>query len=656
MTLQRIEADLEQRLLAMEQELRLREREIELLKETVIAVGSELDLDTVFQLVAERARELIHAETLLIPVLDENCEQYTYRAGAGHNADEIVGQSLPLDFGVCGWVWRHKRPWWRGVLDELDPVERNRWEREAGTLILVPMIGKGHFLGGLAGLNKVGGGDFTRQDLNLLSLFAGHVSIAIENAMAYAALNEAKQHAEAYQLELRQLNTELTDINNELEHLALYDQLTQLPNRSLFQDRLQQALFAAERERGNVAVLMVDLDRFKEINDSLGHAAGDQLLVQVAQRFSEQLRHTDTVGRLGGDEFAVVLPDTSREQASHLATSLLQILEPEFAVNGTRLSVAASIGIAIYPMHGLDVGMLLKHADIAMYAAKRTRYGYAVYDADADDTQPGRLSLVGDLRQALVNREFDLYFQPKVDLRSGTLYGAEALARWPHVKRGLVRPDEFVPILEQTGLIRAFTIWAIEHALANCARWHTMGFDLSVAVNISMESLLDPQFPGQVMSLLKGSQVQRDCLILEITESVFLSEHAKVRGVLSLLREHGVQFSIDDFGTGHSSLSRLKKLPVSELKIDRSFVKDMERDWDDAVIVRSTVDLAHNLGLAVIAEGVETEGALNMLREMNCDLVQGYYVSRPLSAGDFIRYLQDTAWKLPQLRKSGNAG
>lgn len=626
----------------LEQELRQREREIELLKETVNAIGSELDLGKVLQLVAERARDLIHAETLLIPILDRDCQHYTYQAGSGRNAGEIVGQSLPLDFGVCGWVWRNKRPWWRGVLDELDPGERNKWEREIGTLILVPMIGKRHFLGGLAGMDKVGGGDFTRQDLNLLSLFAGHVGIAIENAIAYAELTQAKQNAEAYQTELRQLNSQLTGINKELEHLALYDQLTQLPNRSLVQDRLQQALLSAGRERGNVAVLVVDLDRFKDVNESLGHAAGDRVLIDVAARFQGLLQPADTLGRLGGDEFALVVPNAGAQQAEGLAGALLRALESDVDIDGTRFSVSASIGIALYPTHGQDIGELLKHADSAMYSAKRTRFGYSVYTAGQEEAEPGRLSLAGDLRQALIAREFELYLQPKIDLRSGMLCGAEALARWSHPRRGFVPPDEFIPVMEQTGLIRPFTLWAIERGLQHCARWHALGRPFPVAVNVSLENLIDPQFPDQVIALLHRTDVEPTCLVMEITESVFLSEHAKLRNVLVRLRGHGVQFSIDDFGTGHSSLSRLKKLPVSELKIDKSFVKDMERNRDDAVIVRSTVDLAHNLGLAVIAEGVETAATLEMLREMGCDQIQGYFISRPLPPDDFDRYLTES--------------
>lgn len=638
------EVDADPHLKELELELSHREYEIELLKETAQAVGSQLDLDRVLPLVAERARELIQAETLLIPVLDDDAENYTYRAGSGLHAEEIVGQTLPLDFGVCGWVWRHNRPWWRGVLDELDATERNRWEREAGTLILVPLRGKTQFLGGLAGINKVGGGDFTHRDLNLLSLFASQVSIAVENAIAYAELAKAKAEAEAYQDELSQLNRKLTTINAELEYRALHDQLTGLPNRSLVRDRLQQALFAAERDRHNVAVMIVDLDGFKEVNDALGHAAGDQLLKQVAARFTAELRHTDTVGRMGGDEFALILPRVGSESVAQVARSLLTALESDFEIEGTRFSAAASIGMAVFPEHGRDAAALLKAADIAMHSAKHMHFGYASFDTNARLPPAGRLSLPGDLRQALTNQEFDLYYQPKLDLDSGQIYGVEALARWTHAERGPVAPEEFVAVMEQTGLIRPFTLWAIEQAVQQCAAWQAEGWDLSVAVNLSMQSLLDPQFPGQLLERLGDCVLPQPRLVLEITESVFLREHAKVRQVLTLLRGHGVLFSIDDFGTGHSSLSRLRKLPVSELKIDRSFVRDMQNNRDDAVIVSSTVDLARNLGLAVIAEGVEDAQTLELLQSMGCSHVQGYYIGPPLPAAEFARFLAGAPW------------
>ncbi|MEK9133821.1 MAG: sensor domain-containing diguanylate cyclase, partial [Pseudomonadota bacterium] len=287
--------NLEKRIFLLESELRDREIEISLLKETADAINSELDLQKVFQLAVERARNLIMAETVLLPILDDNRTEYTYQAGCGKNADEIVGQSLPMDIGVCGWVWRHKRAWWHGVLAELDEAERNKWEKEAGSILLVPLVGKRNFLGGLAGINKIGGGDFTKRDLHLLSLFANQVSFAIENAALFDQLNKAKEETEAYQRDMQELNTELerrvaqrtsalADAVKELEHLALHDMLTDLPNRSLVEDRLQQGILIARREKKPLAFIMIDLNQFKEVNDRHGHDVGDSLLKQVALR------------------------------------------------------------------------------------------------------------------------------------------------------------------------------------------------------------------------------------------------------------------------------------------------------------------------------------------------------------------------------------
>ncbi len=387
--------NLEKRIFLLESELRDREIEVSLLKETAEAISSELDLQKVFQLAVERARNLIMAETVLLPVLDENGTEYTYRAGCGKNSDEIVGQSLPLELGVCGWVWRHKRPWWHGVLAELDEAERNKWEKEAGSIILVPLIGKRHFLGGLAGINKIGGGDFTKRDLDLLSLFANHVSFAIENAALFDQLNKVKEETETYQKELQALNTELerrvaqrtsalADAVKELEHLALHDMLTDLPNRSLVEDRLQQSIHIARREKKVLSFLMIDLDQFKEVNDRHGHDVGDSLLKQVALRLRRILRQSDTAGRLGGDEFALVLPSTDSAGATKVAEKLIKVLEPAFKVGDKTLKSACSIGIAVYPEHGADVATLCKHADVAMYVAKRGKKGYSVYRPEDD--------------------------------------------------------------------------------------------------------------------------------------------------------------------------------------------------------------------------------------------------------------------------------
>ena len=382
--------NLEKRIFLLESELRDREIEISLLKETADAINSELDLQKIFQLAVERARNLIMAETVLLPIVDANGAEYTYRAGCGKNADEIVGQSLPMDIGVCGWVWRNKRAWWHGVLDELDEAERNKWEKEAGSIILVPLIGKRHFLGGLAGINKIGGGDFTKRDLDLLTLFANHVSHAIENAALFDQLNKAKEETEAYQRDMQELNTELerrvaqrtsamADAVKELEHLALRDTLTDLPNRSLVEDRLQQGILIARREKKPLAFILIDLNQFKEVNDRHGHDVGDSLLKQVALRQRRVLRQSDTAGRLGGDEFALVLPSTDEAGAVKVAEKLIKVLEPSFKIGNNTLKSACSIGIAVYPKHGEDVATLCKSADVAMYASKRRNIGYSVY-------------------------------------------------------------------------------------------------------------------------------------------------------------------------------------------------------------------------------------------------------------------------------------
>ena len=629
----------------VQMELREREREIALLKEIADAVSSQLKLDKVFAMVAERARSLIDSETLLIPLLDQNCEQYTYRAGCGKNADEIIGESLPLDFGVCGWVWKHKRPWWRGVLKELSESERNRWEKEAGTMIMVPLIGKHHFLGGIAGINKAGGGDFSKRDLDLLTMFASQVSIAIENATAFEKLEQAKERSDQYQKELVELNTRLVDANKKLENLALYDHLTGIPNRSLIQDRMEQSILRAQRDHSKVSVLMVDLDHFKEINDTLGHDIGDKLLQKVCNRLRKLLRGPDTLGRLGGDEFAVIAPDASSDTATLIANNLLKGLEKPIALEGQYFSIAASIGIATYPEHGENISTLLKRADVAMYVAKRAKSGYFVYDSSEDQYSPGRLALMHDLRESISNNELLLHYQPKIDISTATITGVEALARWPHPEQGMFPPEFFIPIMEQTGLIRPFTAWVLNEAISQCAKWKKSGLDMSISINLSMHNLRDPDFPELVIDLLKKWEVAPESLILEITESVVMGNNRQVPEVLTLLSQTGIQFSIDDFGTGYSSLVHLKKLKVNELKIDKSFIAGMQNNKDDEIIVRSTIDLGHNLGLRIVAEGVETEDTLDKLKNMGCEQFQGHLVSKALASEDLTAFAKTSRHK-----------
>jgi len=383
--------DLEARVEILEKSLNDREIEIAMMLEVAEAVNSAVNLDNILQLTANHAQELIQSETLLIPVLDENCETYTYHAGCGKDAEEIVGESMALDLGVCGWVWKNKRPWWKGVLDELEENERNRWEQEAGSIIMVPLVGNNHFLGGLAGINKIGNKEgFDKRDLDLLSLFAHKAAIAIENAQLFEHLNNAKKQAEEYQQELSELNkdlekrihkrtVELEKMNKTLEQIALFDSLTGLANRSLILNRLEIGIKNAKSTNNPLSVIMMDLDKFKHVNDTLGHDAGDELLRQAARIIQDTLSDGDTIGRLGGDEFVLVLPNKDSNEAETIAKNVLKAMNTELNILGIILTIGVSLGISTFPGNGLDNAALLKCADIAMYAAKRSGQGYCVY-------------------------------------------------------------------------------------------------------------------------------------------------------------------------------------------------------------------------------------------------------------------------------------
>jgi diguanylate cyclase (GGDEF)-like protein len=429
-----------------------------------------------------------------------------------------------------------------------------------------------------------------------------------------------------------------------LEHQALHDALTDLPNRVLLHDRLQQAIRAAERSRASVALLVMDLDRFKEVNDTFGHHTGDQLLQQLGQRLGSVLRASDTIARLGGDEFAVLLPTASVEDARHIAERLLQVLEEPFSLGGLQLEIDASIGIALSPDHGLDAETLLRRADVAMYVAKRSSTGHALYTADQDEHSPMRLAMVGELRRAIDQNELALYYQPKLSLASGQVTCVEALVRWDHPRHGMLGPDVFVPIAEQTGLIRPLARWVLDAALRQCNRWRQDGLDLSVAVNLSMRNLHDPEVVDMIRLLLLRWGIPPARLLVEITESSLMADAARAMEVLGRLRGMGVSVSIDDFGTGYSSLAYLKRLPVDELKIDKSFVEHVATDRNDAAIVRSTIGLAHDLGLSVVAEGIEDHQTLELLAGMGCDVAQGYFISRPLPVAALGDWLASAKW------------
>ena len=417
----------------------------------------------------------------------------------------------------------------------------------------------------------------------------------------------------------------------ENRHQSLHDTLTGLPNRTLFHDRVQQALLTGRREGLRLAVMIMDVDRFKEINETLGHQNGDRLLRLIALRLKGTLRESDTIARLGGDEFGLLLPKVDPPgAAAQVARKVLKALKDEpLLVGGLTLDVGASIGIALFPEHGEDVDTLLRRADVAMYAAKESLTGYESYREDHNRYSPSRLALAGELRRAIEDRSLILHYQPKAELGSGRIRGVEALVRWPHPSRGLLTADEFVPLAENTGLIKALSLFVLDTGLRQLRTWRRSGLDVSVAVNISAANLHDPRFPREVKQLLRKWKVDPSWLELEITESSIMKDSIRGLEVLAELSGMGVRLSIDDFGTGYSSLAYLKQLPVHEIKIDKSFVLGLVADPSAAMIVRSVIDLGRNLGLSVVAEGVETEAIWDHLGTLGADLAQGFYLARP---------------------------
>ncbi|MGH2787390.1 MAG: putative bifunctional diguanylate cyclase/phosphodiesterase [Actinomycetota bacterium] len=423
----------------------------------------------------------------------------------------------------------------------------------------------------------------------------------------------------------------------ENERQALRDPLTHLPNRTLFRDRLQQALLLASRSKAAVAILLLDLDHFKEVNDTLGHHHGDLLLQQIGPRLNTVLRDSDTVARLGGDEFGILLANVpTPSSAAHVAEKIIESLLRPFMVQGLKLHVGASIGIAIYPRHGTSADTLMQRADVAMYIAKNNGGGYEQYIPERDDYSAAKLAMGTELRYAIDGNELVLYYQPKVHLRTGRVQGVEALVRWDHPQKGLVAPDDFIGLAERAGLMDQLTMLVLNRAVRQCHEWQQEGLDLTVAVNLSVRNL-DSTLPRRVAAILDRWGVPSGKLELEITEGTVMAEPNRAREVLEALDSMGIKIAIDDFGTGHSSLAYLKKLPVNTLKIDKSFVVNMANDENDFVIVQSTVDLAHNLGLEVVAEGVEDENTWVQLRQLGCDLAQGYWKGRPVP-GDQLAY------------------
>ena len=479
--------------------------------------------------------------------------------------------------------------------------------------------------------------------------------------IARALKDEAYQHGGFHTLQLTrtqetqdlidafsEMSQQVHKRQNELEFQAMHDSLTGLPNRLMLQQRLEYHLLIATREQQNLIFMMLDLNRFKEINDTLGHHIGDSLLVMVGERISNRLRSVDTIARLGGDEFAILLPNTNRQQAAIAAENIHNCLEETFMVNQFELQISSSIGIAEYPADGRDSHKLMQHADVAMYISKREKTRYHYYNATEDSHSVSRLSLGSDLKLAIEKNLLSLHYQPKYQLRSGKIIGAEALLRWEHPQSGFITPEVIISLAEDMGMINELSRWVISNALNFCGRKKQQGHELSISINLSVQNLRDPELEHFIDKHIKDNQLNSHCISFEITESAMMTSPEKSIQALNKLHRLGVGLSVDDFGTGFSSLAYLKLLPVNELKIDKSFIMDMEQDESDRLIVRSTIELSHNLGLNVVAEGVETRHCWDMLYSMGCDTAQGYYMSKPLDDIRFSQLLKHRPMITPQ--------
>ncbi|NOT18446.1 MAG: EAL domain-containing protein [Sulfuriferula sp.] len=419
----------------------------------------------------------------------------------------------------------------------------------------------------------------------------------------------------------------------------LHDSLTSLPNRRLLMERIENAITTANVTKKPIAILMMDLNRFKDVNDTLGHHYGDELLIALAQRLRHLTSLSRMVARMGGDEFGFVFENFSKKEALALSKKILALVDEPFIIDGHRLSIGGSIGIAMYPEHGDAAQELLQNSDVAMYAAKRSGGGVTLYAAGINEASLSQLNLIAALKHSDLTKQLSVHYQPKINLHDGTTCGLEALVRWHHPILGDVPPDKFIPIAERVGVMKTITFAVLHSVLAQLEEWHALGLTVKVAINLSMRNLSDENLPDDIAKAIATYHTPPDSLILEVTESSMMSNPTLANTTLTTLSKLGVQCSIDDFGTGFSSLAYLKSLPASEIKIDKSFVTDITTDENDAIIVHATIVMAHNMGYRVVAEGVETADVLEVLQILGCDIAQGYYFSKPMPAEDVAAWI-----------------
>lgn len=444
-----------------------------------------------------------------------------------------------------------------------------------------------------------------------------------------AAIQEVKLQNLTLEERVAERSKELQGLNRALSYQALHDPLTGLPNRVLVLDRLQTAILRAKRSKKNAAIFMLDLDKFKDINDTLGHPIGDRLLQVIGRRLKSAVREEDTIGRLGGDEFAVVLPDTDIHKVQIVAKKLLGIFGTEFILDNYKLSISASLGIAMYPEHGEDQATLLKKSDVAMYMAKKREDKIALYDPEKDQYSPERLHMITELRGAIEDKLLGVAYQPIIDIKTGMVDSLEALARWRYLKQD-ISPEEFIPMAEESGLGQQLAKIMIGKVINQAAQWSERNIELPISVNLSIRNIDELDLPSLIGGHLERTGLNAEMLKIEITESELMANPEYLMSLIQHPALKGVQYSIDDFGTGYSSLSYLKKLSVHQVKIDRSFITEIDKNDEDYAISKAIIDLTHSLGLEVVAEGVETEPALKILMGLGCDYAQGYLFSRPL--------------------------
>ncbi|WP_415878353.1 putative bifunctional diguanylate cyclase/phosphodiesterase [Methylomonas sp. TEB] len=429
----------------------------------------------------------------------------------------------------------------------------------------------------------------------------------------------------------QELRSRAESLEKQVSYSTTHDSVTDLPNRVLFYDRVEQAMLAAGNQNKMLSILLVEVANFKEVYDTLGRNSSDLILKQIATRLQSVVLGTDSVARIDGNIFSVLLSAVDNETAGlTLAKNIQAALDPAFKVERLSLVIHSNIGIVNFPEHGDDVDTLVQKAGVALFVAGQSHEGYTTYAPSYDDHSPRRLTLMSELRQAIEKEQLHIYYQPKVSVQTGQVYGAEALVRWQHPKHGFIAPDEFIPMAERTRVIKHLTAWMLKQSFKHCAEWRKRGWELIISVNLSAKDLHDPELPDVMAGVAAAANIKPGWMMLEITESSIMTDPERAMEVIQRLNEMGYKLSIDDFGTGYSSLAYLKRMPLTELKIDKSFVVDLLHSENDAVIVKATINLAHNLGLQVTAEGVETQEIIEKLSTYRCDLAQGYLFSKPM--------------------------